>query len=76
MATLINQFDFSIGKKVSKRQIKEWHKRVLIELKNGNQISLRASGNSIVIGVRNDGEEPNIEIYEITSGYKCFNYDL
>jgi len=72
---LIRDYDFNDGVIVSKQRIDNWHREVVEKLKDqkNNSWSSVASGNSIVIGYKNgDGD---ITVYEVTNGYKVFEYE-
>lgn len=75
-AKLERKYDFHEGVEVSENNINKWHKQVLDKLQEDPEcksFTIR-SGNSFVTGKRSENDE--IDIFEITKGYKHFNYKL
>ena len=75
---LVHKYDFNKGALLSKSEIKRKHDEILKDMSQSKEkISFIycASGNSIVIGLRDtiDGEDV-MEIIEVSNGYKSFEY--
>ena len=70
----VHEFDFSNGVAVGEKQIKEFHKSVKSALmEKDRKFAWCATGNSLVIGVKNsDGE---IHIFECNNGYETTEYE-
>lgn len=72
-------YDFRDGGQISEEEIKRWMEEVRKELViDGKNLSSISSGNSIVVGVKNELGDIFIDV--VTSGYRrylyCPRYDL
>ena len=67
--------DYNNGVQVSKEVVNDWHNDIFEYLNTApsGAFNFRMSGNSAVIGYKHDDE---IVMFEITNGFKHFEYDL
>jgi hypothetical protein len=71
---LVATYDHADGAVISRERVDKWHEEILQKFKD-DPLAVRTaarSGNSMVIGIRYDDGE--INIFEITKGYKVFTY--
>ena len=80
MLRLFHSFDFATGVKIRSGEIRHWHEQAIkyFEDNPGGEVFIHASGNSIVIAIkrREKEDEKGVRLYEITNGYKIFEYEL
>jgi hypothetical protein len=71
--------DFTDGAYIPESMVKEWHKKILDEIKKGHNSGWRQSGNSLVIAnIKHFShlDYKTVEVIEITKGYKISHYKL
>jgi hypothetical protein len=73
---LVDLFDFTDGVPIDRSKIKEWHEKILQQLKEDkSEFNFISSGNSLVFGCKNS-DIGRITIFVFTKGYVKYSYML